>query len=123
MMLMFYLHFGFRRDLKFLRFCDWKVPTKLIKIYQLSIDFQLQQLAERLRFQEPNVTLLERITRKVNEKNYDDVPNFKDFFSRKEPKVQKAGAETDVAAKVKKAKDEDAAKILKDTDLPCTTPA
>ncbi|EFP02311.1 hypothetical protein CRE_00976 [Caenorhabditis remanei] len=122
MILMMYMQHGFRRDMRWLQFAQWK----------------LNQLAERLRYQEPNVTLLEQITRKVNEKKNTDKHAF-DFFNNNRdannnvPGVinqnkmtnteKESNGETDrVAAQVKKAKDDDAEKVLKDQNIDANTP-
>ncbi|CAL2036684.1 unnamed protein product [Caenorhabditis brenneri] len=121
MILMMYMQHGFRRDMRWLQFAQWK----------------LQQLAERLRYQEPNVTLLEQITRKVNEKKNTDKNAF-DFFNNhrdannnvagmsdqnKMTTSGKGNGATDlVAAQVKKAKDEDAEKVLRAQNIDANTP-
>ncbi|CAI2347387.1 unnamed protein product [Caenorhabditis sp. 36 PRJEB53466] len=110
LILTIYLHRGFRRDARSLQFVQWKQ----------------QQLANRLRVQEPNVTLLEKITRKMNEKNHEE-HTFEDFFHKEKetanPKVGQSESSDGVAAKVQKDKDEDAAKVLRETNMGNTTPA
>uniref|UniRef100_A0A8R1DIN5 Uncharacterized protein n=1 Tax=Caenorhabditis japonica TaxID=281687 RepID=A0A8R1DIN5_CAEJA len=120
--LMCYLRHGLRRDAEWLRFANWK----------------FQQLAERLRIQEPNVTLLERITRRVNEKNTPEQA-FEDFFQKsieipvhakdeanKSSKLPHQNASNelgdDVAKKVKQDKEDDVAKVLRDTNIDNKTP-
>uniref|UniRef100_A0A1I7U523 Zinc finger, CCHC-type n=1 Tax=Caenorhabditis tropicalis TaxID=1561998 RepID=A0A1I7U523_9PELO len=121
MILMMYMQHGFRRDLRWLQFAQWK----------------LQQLAERLRYQEPNVALLEQITRRVNERK--NTESAFDFFNKNrdannnvagindQNKMTNSGKGANrgtdlVAEQVKKAKAEDAEKVLRDTNIDANTP-
>ncbi|CCD66792.1 uncharacterized protein CELE_C35D10.3 [Caenorhabditis elegans] len=120
MLMTLYMNCGFRRNVRWLKFTEWK----------------LQQLAERLRIQEPNVGLLMQVTRKVNDKKNSDKKEF-DFFNNRDQNNNIAGALNEVASKtsngsmgstdvvaaqIRKARDEDVEKVLRESNMDILTP-